>query len=345
MYLAKAIKYISDPANLYAQFKKESFTRDLEVLRQFNLDDAGAVRVQSNSYTGEAQNYDGYGSVSTSAADLIRKNTGWIVYQLDQKKYYGMPIDKIEAEESLNDFISSVNGLVKYKVTADIDTYRLSKLSNEASVVCNGAAVATGTIDEMLVGSGTDLDKTNILNTIETCLAKMAEEETTTDTYMLYTTPAVIRILEDADKLTRIINVREVEKDGIGYKIRFIETSNGRADLYNVPSKYFHLFTQGTPTDVNEAGTNLNTVGAIDTKFRFLLVARQAVNAVMKVHEARVIANGIMAGFLGDLFELYIYHDIFTIQRRKAVATAAEVDATTFLTPVVFNGVIKCALA
>ena len=61
--LAKAIRYISDPNNLYQQFKKGSFTRDLEVMSQFSLDEAGAVRVQSNSYTGDSQAYDGYGSV------------------------------------------------------------------------------------------------------------------------------------------------------------------------------------------------------------------------------------------------------------------------------------------
>jgi len=344
MWLYKAEKYIADPNNLYQQFKKESFTRDLEVMTQFSLDDAGAVRVQSKSFTGAAQNYDGYGSVSTTAADLIRANTGWIIYQLDQKKYYGLPIDKIEAEESLNLFISQVNWLVKTMVTVDIDTYRLSKLSSEASVVVNGAALPTGTIDQKLVGSGNDLDKTNVLPTIETCLGKMQNEEVTTDNYILYTTPAVAITIEDADKIVRIINVREVDRDGAKFNIRSISTSNGTADIIIIPDRYFHLFTHGDPTHVNQAGTNLNTVGAIDTGFRFLLVARSAINAVVKVNHARIMPEGTIRGFLGDLFELFIYHDIFTIERRRAVAVAADIDPVTFLAPKAFNGVIKCSL-
>lgn len=333
--LAKATRYIADPNNLFAQFKKGSFTRDLEVMAQFSLDDAGAVKVQSNSYTGESQAYDGYGSVSYAAADVIKANTGWVIYMLDQKRYYPMPIDKIEAEESLNNFVSRVNGLLKYKVAVDIDTYRLSKLSSQAGYVMDGAVDASGT-----VVTGTELDKTNILSTIEVALAKMAEEEVTPESYLMYTTPAILRILEDADKLTRFINTREVERDGIGYKIKYIETSNGRVDLISIPSKYFHIFTLNQPAGVNQAGTNLNVVGAVDTTFRFLMVARPAVNAVVKINEARIMPSGTVRGFLGDLFELYIYHDIFVIERHQAVGA---VDAN-LLTQITFNGVIKCAI-
>lgn len=339
--LAKATRYIADPNNLYAQFKKGSFTRDLEVMAQFSLDDGGAVKVQSNSYTGDAQDYDGYGSVSTAAADVIKANTGWIIYQLDQKKYYPMPIDKIEAEESLNTFVARINGLLKYKVAADVDTYRLSKLAHTAAITINGAATMTGDLDADIAGSGDELDKTNILQTIETALAKMAEEEVTVDTYLLYTTPGVLRILEDADKITRFINVREVDRDGVGYKIRYIETSNGRVDIISIPKRYFHKFTLGAPAGVNQAGTNLNVVGDADTAFRFLLVARPAINAIVKVNEARIMPSGTVRGFLGDLFELFLYHDIFTIERHVAVGT---VDKDTLLTPLAFNGVIKCAV-
>lgn len=339
--LAKAERYIADPNNLYQQFKKGSFTRDLEVMAQFSLDDAGAVKVQSNSYTGESQAYDGYGSVSYGAADVIKANTGWIIYQLDQKRYYPMPIDKIEAEESLNNFVSRINGLLKYKVAVDVDTYRLSKLAYHAGVTINGAAGTTGDIDVDIVGTGDELDKTNIIPTIEVALAKQAEEEVTPDSFLMYTTPGVVRILEDADKIYRQINVREVEREGIAYKIKYIETSNGRVDIISIPKKYFHLFTLGTPANVNQAGTNLNTVGAIDTTFRFLIVARPAVNAVVKVNEARILPSGTVRGFLGDLFELFIYHDIFVIERRQAVGTVND----NLLTPIAFNGIIKCAVS
>ena len=338
--LDKATRYLADPNNLFQQYKKRSFTAELEAKVQFSIDDAGAVKVQAQSFTGESQGYDGYGSVSTDAADVIKANTGWITYQLDQKRYYPMPIDKIESEESLNNFIGRVNGLMKRKVTVDIDTYRLSKLSAEASVVINGAAGTTGNIDSDIVGTGNALDKTNIFPTIEVALAKMANEEVTDDRYMLYTTPAIIRILEDADKIVRILNVRETTKDGVGFKIRSIETSNGALDIISVPDKYFHLFTKGAPTSVNQAGQNLNTVGALDTGFRFLLIAPSAINAVVKVNEARIMPSGTIKGFLGDLFELFLYHDIFVIERRESVGT---IDAN-FLTPVAFNGVIKCSV-
>lgn len=339
--LAKAERYIADPNNLYQQFKKGSFTRDLEVMAQFSLDDAGAVKVQSNSYTGESQAYDGYGSVNYGANDVIKANTGWIIYQLDQKRYYPMPIDKIEAEESLNNFVSRINGLLKYKVAVDVDTYRLSKLAYHAGVTINGAAGMTGDVEADIVGTGDELDKTNILPTIEAALAKMANEEVTPDSFLMYTTPGVVRILEDADKIYRTINVREIEKDGLAYKIKYIETSNGRVDIISIPTKYFHLFTLGAPDGVNQAGTNLNTVGAVDTTFRFLLVARPAVNAVVKVNEARIMPSGTVRGFLGDLFELFIYHDIFVIERRQAVGTPNA----NLLTPLAFNGVIKCAVS
>lgn len=339
--LAKAIRYISDPNNLYQQFKKGSFTRDLEVMSQFSLDEAGAVRVQSNSYTGDSQAYDGYGSVSYAAADVIKANTGWVTYQLDQKRYYPMPIDKIESEESLTNFVSRINGLMKYKVAADIDTYRLSKLAHQAGVTCVNSAGTSGVIDTDVVGATANaaLSKTNILPTIETMLAKMAEEEVTPESYLMYATPATLRILEDADKITRFINVRETERDGISYKIRYIETSNGRVDIVSIPGKYFHAFTLNAPASITASGTNLNVVGAVDNLFRFMIVARPAVNAVVKVNEARILPSGTVRGFLGDLFELFIYHDIFVIERHAGVGAA---DATTLLTPVAFNGVIKC---
>lgn len=326
--LAKAQRYIADPNNLYQQFKKGSFTKDLEVLQKISLDDAGSIKVQSNSYTGESQGYDGYGSVSYDAADVIKANTGWVIYQLNQKRYYPMPIDAIEAEESLNNFVSRVNGLLKYKVAVDIDTYRFSKLINQAGAFDNGGVdPTTGKFPETPV----DLAKGNILQTLEADLALMANEEVTDMNYTLYATPDTIRILEDADKLTRFINSREVEAEGIGYKIRYIETSNGRIEIQSIPKKYFHAFTLGTQTTINS-----NAVGTVLADFRYLLLTKQAVNAVVKVNVARIMPSGTIRGFLGDLFELFLYHDIFVIERHKAVGA---IDGN-FLTDVAFNGVI-----
>jgi len=341
----KAIRYISDPNNLWQQFKKGSFTRDLEVMTQFSLDDAGAVKVQSNSFTGAAANYDGWGSVgndggASQTAGVIRANTGWIVYQLDQKKYYGMPIDTIEAEESLNNFISRVNGLMKYKVAVDVDQYRLSKLVASAGLALDGA-VDTTTATQLPV-TGTEISRTNILQTIEYMAAQMAENEVTVDNYILYTTPAIMRIIEDSDKMLRFINVREVDRDGVNFIIRFIETANGRIDLVSIPTKYFCTFTAGTQAQGPRAWThNVNSVGAPDTQFRLLMIARPAINAVVKVNEARVMPSGTIRGFLGDMFELFLYHDIFVIDRRIAVGTP---DAN-LLTGVAFNAVISLRVA
>lgn len=327
--LAKAQRYIADPNNLYQQFKKGSFTRDLEVMTQFSLDDAGSVKVQSNSYTGESQAYDGYGSVDYGANDVIKANTGWIVYQLNQKRYYPMPIDKIEAEESLNNFVTRVNGLLKYKVAVDIDTYRFSKLYNQCGVL-RQTAIDTDT--DTYPTTHIDLDRSNIMSTIEHDLAYMADQEVTVNSYILYATPQTVRILEDADKITRFINTREIERDGVNVKIKYLETTNGRVDIVPVPARYFRLFTLGDQTV-----TNSNSVGNQIPDFRYILLARPAVNAVVKVNEARIMPSGTVRGFLGDLFELFIYHDIFVIDRREAVGTP---DGTTLLTTAAFNGVI-----
>ena len=336
--LLKAEKYLADPSNLMQQFKANSFTADLESLQVFDLDGAGTVKVQSNSYTGSAQNYNGYGSVSTAGRDVITANTGWITYALNQKKYYPMPIDEIESEESLNTFISRVNGLLYFKVSADVDTYRLSKLSAQAGQVINGQAGSTGNLSTDINGLSTpaDLTTATILPTIETAIAKMAEEEVGTGNYKLYLTPATARLLEQADKLTHFINSREVDKAGASVSISYIKTSYGSADIKVIPNKYFHSFTAGT----NVPGANDNVIGTeLDSTFRFLLLAKEAVNAVTKVQNARIIPNGRLAGFDGNLFEMFLYYDIFIIERHQAVGTA---DGTTLLTPTSFNGVIKC---
>lgn len=342
MTLAKVVRYISDPDNLYQQFKKGSYTADLEALTKFGIEEAGAVKVQSKSYTGNAQNYDGYGSVSTAATDLIIANSGWITYYLDQKKYYGMALDLIEEEESLNSTVSRINGLLRYKFTPDVDKYRFSKLAHKAGVTINGAALTTGDLTADLVGAGAALTASNIFTTIETALAKMAEEEVTGASYILYMTPSVLRILEDSDKITRFINSREIERDGLNVKIKEIVTSNGTAELRSIPAKYFCTFTEGAVTnDPNNVGLNANSVGDQDTNFRFLLVTKEAINAVVKVQEARIMPNGTIRGFRGNLFELFLYHDIFVIDRREGVGTA---DSTTLLTSAAFNGIIKCAI-
>ena len=340
--MKKAEKYIADPNNLYAQFKKGSYTKDLEVLAKFAIDNAGVVKVQSNSYTGESQAYDGYGSVSYAAADVIKSNNGWVNYALDQKRYYPLPIDKIESEESLNTFISRVNGLMKYKVTLDVDTYRFSKLANEAGKVVDGAIeTVTGNLATDIVGSGNELTKSNVFTTITTILAYMANEELPGDTYVLYATPSVVTLIEDADRITHFINTRDMTQDGINTKVRFISTTNGDLEIRAIPNKYFHSFTKNNTGTADNAGKNLNVVGALDTNYRFMILTKTAINAVIKVDEARVLPNGVIRGFLGDLFELYLYHDIFTIERHQAVGTA---DGTTLLTPIAFNGVVKCAI-
>jgi hypothetical protein len=339
--LEKAVKYISDPDNLYQQFKKGSFTKDLEVVKKFSIDQAGVVKVMSNSYTGESQAYDGYGSVSYTAADVIKANTGWVTYALDQKRYYPMPIDLIEAEESLNDFVSRINGLMKYKIAADIDTYRLSKLSSQAGIVVNGGiSTITGNLATDIVGSGVELDSSNILRTITTMLAYMANEETPEETYDLFATPGIVNILETANTITHFINDREITQDGVTTKIKTILTSNGEIEIKAIPDKYFHAFTLNNAGSINDAGKNLNVVGAKDTSFKFMIVCKQAVNAVVKVDTARILPNGTIRGFLGNLFELFLYHDIFAIERHAAVGTP---DGTTLLTPLAFNGIIKCA--
>lgn len=330
-----AQRYIADPNNLYAQFKKGSFTKDLEVLQKFSLDDAGAVKVQSNSYTGDSQGYDGYGSVSYAANDVIKANTGWVLYQLNQRRYYPMPIDKIEAEESLNNFVSRVNGLLKYKVAVDVDTYRLSKLVAQAGFKHTGATRPDGTYPTGATGVTSEafipISKSNILETIESDLAKMAEEEVGS-LYHLYATPKTIKILEDADKLTRFINSRDIVSEGITSRIRYISTGNGDVVIHEgIPSKYWREFSAGNGT------LNSATVGNQLDKFGYLLLAKEAVNAVVKVNEARILPSGTVRGFLGDLFELFLYHDIFVIERHTAVGAA---DSTTKLTSTSFNGVI-----
>lgn len=327
-YLQTAEAYLADPTNLYQQFKEDSYSRSLEVLQKFAIDEAGLVKVQSNSYTGDAQNYDGYGSTDTSSNSVINANTGWVTYQLNQFKYYPMPLDQIQSEESLNLSISRINGLIRYKVNADVDTYRFSKLASEAGVFRNGGVGSDGNFPET---TPVDLTPSNILETIENDVALMADEEVTGADFVLYTTPQVVKILESADKLTKFIDVRDYDRDGVNLKVRYIITGNGDVEIESVPSRYFHSFTAG-----NKDVKNSNVVGdTVDTNFRYMLLTRQAVNAVVKVHSARVIPNGYVKGFLGDFFELYIYHDIFVIDRHKAVG-----EAVNFLTPKAFNGVI-----
>lgn len=344
-YMSKVVKYLADPNGLCQQFKKMSFTNDLVARRVINLDGAGAVKVQSNSFTGASQAYDGYGSVSTAAANVIHKNTGWVTYQLDQKRYFALPLDQIETEESMNDVVSSINGLMKYTVNVELDKYRLSKLASEAGVTLNGAALSTGNIDNDILGNTTTpvaITTANIFNTLKTMIGYMAEQEVNSSNYLLYCTPDVANLIESASEFTHFIEVRNITNEGVNVTIRSVRTINGSADLVVIPGKYFCAFTNGVASaTTDQAGTNLNTVGAVDTTFRMLLVAREAIDCIVKIDTARIIPNGRVAGFLGNLFELYIYHDIFTIKRYYGSGAA---DATTHLPTagLAFNGVIKC---
>lgn len=199
-------------------------------------------------------------------------------------------VDAMDVEET-NQALSAANITNTFITDQDVpetDCYRLSKLHTDFTAL-------GGTVTQDAVTAATILDK------FDTLMEEMDEDEVPEEGRILYLTPYTYKLLKQAEKITRSLDV--TRQASIDRHIRNLD----EVKMVRVPSKRMKTvydFTEGYKT------------GAAAKQMNMILVHPKSVIAAQKHSYIKLWAEGTHTVGDGYLYQNRKYGDLFLIDNR-----------------------------
>lgn len=199
-------------------------------------------------------------------------------------------VDAMDVEET-NQALSAANITNTFITDQDVpetDCYRLSKLHTDFTAL-------GGTVTQDAVTAATILDK------FDTLMEEMDEDEVPEEGRILYLTPYTYKLLKQAEKITRSLDV--TRQASIDRHIRNLD----EVKMVRVPSKRMKTvydFTEGYKT------------GAAAKQMNMILVHPKSVIAAQKHSYIKLWAEGTHTVGDGYLYQNRKYGDLFLIDTR-----------------------------
>jgi len=296
---ANVINYAERFENIIEEiYKAESFTSDWEeASNDYPFIDAQTIKVADLAVSGY-RDHKRDGTQNTGSVT----NT-WTPYKLDHDRDVKIPVDEADIDES-NHVVSVINIAKKFLRFRDIpetDKYRHSKVYSD--FVANGGTPNT-----------TAITAANILDIIDTMSMEMDEAEVPMDGRTLRLTPALYKMLKEAEGIARTLDVRDGQTR-VNRDISFLEDLK----IKKVPSIYMKTAYDFTTDDV--------VPGATAKQINLMLTHNRAVITKTKIADIYLWAKGsdVETAF-GPMFQTRKYQGCWVITK-KVKGVAMNVDA------------------
>lgn len=176
----------------------------------------------------------------TIVADQVTANysNDWITYELENERYWQTLIDPSDVDET--NFTTTIANITRsyneQEKVPEMDKQMFSSLFAKIEEYDDTRTDGAVNIHEV------DLDTTNILDTFDTMMTQMDEKSVPADRVM-YVTPTVLKILKNAEGLTRTLNVQD-QRENVSRIVSMLDN----IELISVPSNTFKTaydFTEG----------------------------------------------------------------------------------------------------
>lgn len=272
--IALAQKYINDPANFNQVYKAAAKSADLEA-NEIKFLDGNVVKLPKYSFSVSAMGtYDR--ATGAPVADLTET---WSTYQLSQDKGNSLFLDVMDDEETLSEgLIKRANEYVRQIAVPTVDAYRFGVLGT----VPTPAATPT-VLGSKIVTSAASTTAT-ILTNVDAAFQYLEEKEVSVEGLILYVTPAVRNLMNNATGITKYFSVQQMHDGDVSTKVEFY---NGAKIVVVASSR-------------------------LGTKVEFILVQPKCVGSTVKFNESRLIdLTATDDKRFGFAWKYRMYYDLF----------------------------------
>jgi hypothetical protein len=279
--IALAQRYINDPENFNAVFKRESLTGLLETQR-VNFLDANTIKAPNRKFSTYTLG-DYNRATGATGVDLVEE---WDTYTLTQDKGEFLYLDVMDDEETLGDgLIARANARNREVVVPSVDKYRFGVLATVPTPAADPTVVGA----KIITAAAATVD--TAVELVDNAHEYMEENEVPIDGTVLYVTPAFRKKMQRSKDIQKNFGVRDVTLGGITTQF---DEYNGSV-IVTVPTA--------------RLGANIE----------FILVNPLAITTVVKFNESRLVdATATTNNLFGNYWKFRLYHDLF-LSKGKAI--------------------------
>lgn len=174
-----------------------------------------------------------------------RADNSWTAYTLEHDREFRTLVDPMDIDETnMAITIANITRVfnTEHKVP-EMDKYMASKLYAELTTT-------GGTIDTTVATTA------NVLELFDDAMTEMDENEVPIEGRIMYATPAFIKLIKEADQITRMLNVRDTESRAVNRMVHSLDD----VEIKPVPSirmKSAYDFTDGAVPGVAAKQINM----------------------------------------------------------------------------------------